>query len=495
MTVTYDFLRLSIQIAYYVLVSLVIVLILARKREPEAALAWILAVIFLPMIGIILFFLAGVRKIPTRLKRKLYHRNEFNKKFSEQDILINPIFDSFHTPDVVRSSGPEFIPTQRWSALNIIADKLSDSRKRWGNSIELLADGEKAFDAIFTAIEAAKDHVHIEKFIFRYDQLGKRLVDLLIKKIKQNVEVRVLVDAFGSVFAWTLLARLRQAGGHAAVFMQLLPLFKRFTPNFRNHRKIVICDGSVGFFGGLNIGDEYLGHRKRLLSDWCDVHLKVAGPAVLDLQRIFAEDWDFATGEFLSEERYFRDIPAIGSAPIQIVSSGPDDDLNAIRSIYFSAMTHADQSLLVASPYLVPDLAIREALISAALRGVKVSILTQGLPPDYWLPHLASTFFWEDYLTAGIRIFLYQGGMMHAKFIVADNAWASVGSANIDNRSLALDFELVGLLDRRDEVEVIANWFEDKIKQSIEVDLEKLKKRSIFRRIAERGALLFAPLL
>lgn len=484
-----DLLRISIDVVYYVLVATAVILILTRKREPEAALAWILAVIFLPIIGIIFFFTAGIRKIPLRLKRKLHHKDEFNKKLFEHDVTTNRISAT------MKSSDLESPQVQRWSALNTIADKLSDSRKRSGNAIELLADGEKAFDAIFASIEAAKDHIHIEEFIFRYDHLGKKLVELLIEKIKQGVEVRVLVDALGSFFAWTLLARLRQAGGRAAVFMRLFPLFKRFTPNFRNHRKIVICDGSIGFFGGLNIGDEYLGHKRLTLSDWCDVHLKIEGPAVLDLQKIFAEDWDFATGEFLSEERYFRDISEVGSAPIQIVSSGPDYDVSAIRSIYFSALAHADQSLLVASPYLVPDLAIREALISAALRGVKVTILTQGLPPDYWIPHFASAYFWEDYLMAGIKIFLYQKGMMHAKLIVADNIWASVGSANLDNRSLSLSFELIGLLDRKEEVVAITRWFEDKIKQSVEVDLEVLKDRSVFRRIAERGALLLAPLL
>lgn len=484
---TFDLLNSVIYVGYYAIIVGTILLVLMRKSEPEAALPWILSIVLLPVVGSVFFLLVGVKKIPRRLRKKVSHKSEFNEKFSQQDPgAIQPLLPSKTPLDPQRA---------RWTSIGCIAEKLADSQRRDGNTVQVFEYGEAAFDAIFAAIEAARDHVHIEKFIFRHDDLGKHLVDLLIKKIKDGVEVRVLIDAFGSLGAWTLVRRLRNAGGRAEVFMPLLPLYKRFTPNLRNHRKIVVCDGHTGFFGGLNIGDEYLGAPKYRSEHWCDAHIKVTGPVVLDLQKVFAEDWDFATGEFLSDDRYFRDIPSSGSASVQVVSSGPDSEVNAIRQIYFAAIGAARESLFLASPYVVPDLGMRDAIISAALRGIKVSLLTQGNPPDYWIPHLASSYFWEDYLSAGVRIFRYQPGMMHAKIIVVDDAWASVGSANLDNRSLSLNFELIGLFDRKEEVAAIVNWFTHKIALSTEVTLDAFSRRSVFRRIAERGTLLLAPLL
>jgi cardiolipin synthase len=276
--------------------------------------------------------------------------------------------------------------------------------------------------------------------------------------------------------------------------MPLLPLRNRFAPNLRNHRKLVVCDGSVGFLGGLNIGEEYLGRRSKR-RHWCDAHMKVEGPAVGDLQRVFIEDWDFATRVLLAEAEYAPDVGHPGDAPVQIISAGPDRETNPIYQIYFTAITLARQRLLIVSPYVVPTQGIRDAIVSAALRGIEVTILTQGPPPDYWIPYWAASYFWEGLLEAGVRIFHYRAGMMHAKVFIVDSAWASVGSANVDYRSLTTNFELIGVVDGSAEVAEIETRFRKELEQSDELSLEDFKQRSHWRQAAEVGAHLLGPLL
>ncbi|MEM7233344.1 MAG: phospholipase D-like domain-containing protein, partial [Planctomycetota bacterium] len=283
-------------------------------------------------------------------------------------------------------------------------------------------------------------------------------------------------------------------GGESAVFMPLLPLRKRFAPNLRNHRKLVVCDGSVGFFGGLNIGEEYLGRRSKR-PHWCDAHMKVEGPAVSDLQRVFIEDWDFATERLLSEREYAPNVEPAGDAALQVVSGGPDRETNPIYQIYFTAMSLARKRLLIVSPYVVPTQGIRDAILSAALRGVEVTILTQAPPPDHWVPYWAAAYLWEDFLEAGVRIFRYRSGMMHAKVILVDGAWASVGSANLDYRSLTTNFELIGVVDGEAEVAKIEERFRQELEESDELNLEEFCERSRWQRAAEVGAHLLGPLL
>lgn len=478
---TREFFVVLLEIGYVVLVVISVVLVLARKREPEASLGWILAIVFLPVIGISLFFLFGFRKIPKRLRRKVSHHFAFANR-------LTSTLGGERSPWDSREDLHQGLPR--------IVMKLGGSPVRHGNTVEMLESGSRAFHRIFEAIREAKHHVHIQTFIFRHDGLGEQFVDLLIRKVQEGVEVRLLVDAFGSVGAWRLLRKLNKAGGNSAVFLPLFPVGNRFAPNLRNHRKIVVCDGKVGFFGGLNIGEEYLGRRKRF-PHWCDAHLKISGPSVWDLQRVFVEDWDFATGELVLGEDYFPNMPEENGSAAQIVPAGPDQDkeMNAIHHLYFSAITLAKRRLWIATPYFVPDQAIRTALMSAALRGVEVILLTQGEPPDHWLPYWAAAYFAEEMLGTGARAFLYRKGMMHAKVMIVDEDWCCVGSANMDNRSLTLNFELVGLFDGREEIEKVSDWFRAELENSRELTLETFRRRPWHRRVAEVAAHLLAPLL
>lgn len=468
-------------LAYLLFTIAMVIVVLIRKREPSSALGWSLAIVLLPLLGSLLFLVFGVSELPRRLRRKVAHRKAF------EDLLATGA-------DAADPTDPDTLIAARWVAGRRMLDRLGEPPACPGNRVVLLEQGAAGFQAMRDAIEEARHHIHIEMYIFRYDALGKALLDLLVKKAEAGVEVRLLVDYVGTLQRWRVLRRLRKAGGEGAVFLPLLAFGKRFAPNLRNHRKILVVDGRVAYFGGLNVGEEYLGRKKRD-REWCDAHVELRGPAVADVQAMFAEDWDFATGKMLDGEAYFPRPKVEGDAPVRIISGGPDREVNPLREAYFYAMTRARERLYIASPYIVPDPSLRTALASAARSGVDVRLITQSAPPDNYLAELAGSFYFEEMLQAGIRIFRYTPGMMHAKLVLADGDVAAVGSANLDNRSLGLNFEMMGLLTGAAEVHAVEQRFAQMLERSREIDLETFRQRPWPRRAAESLARLLSPLL
>jgi cardiolipin synthase len=271
-------------------------------------------------------------------------------------------------------------------------------------------------------------------------------------------------------------------------------LFRRHTQvNLRNHRKILVVDGRIGFTGGLNIGDEYLGKVPRF-GYWRDAHMRVEGPAVSDLQRVFAEDWDFAAGELLKGPTYFPRQKGTGPLTVQVVQSGPDQELKTIREIYFAAILRARKRLWIASPYFVPDAGILDALVLAGHTGVDVRLL--GLKhPDKWLPFLAGRYYWTDMLVAGVKVYQYAKGMMHSKLMLVDGQWASIGTANLDNRSLHLNFEVNCLLYDAEAVAKLEAGFLRDLEDSDPIDAEAYPKRPLSCRLPENVCRLLSPIL
>jgi len=471
-----------IVLGYDLLVILTIVILVFRRRETASIFSWSLAILFMPGLGLILFYLFGLRRFPRRLKKKILHKTGFERRFPGRPSSFK---DSANDQEVKRDP---------WAGIHRVGEMLGASPVRYGNRIEMLTSGEETFNAIFSAIEAATHHVHVQKYIFRRDRLGLALMNLLIEKARQGVEVRLIVDAVGSFGIWRLLRALKNEGGQGAIFLPLLPFPKRMMPNLRNHRKIVVCDGKTGFMGGINVGEEYLGKSRTDLT-WLDAHLVIQGPAVLDLQRVFIEDWDLATSQLLSDAVYFPAHPDSGEHSLQILPSGPDQEVNAARQVFLAAINQSHEELLLASPYVVPDISLRDALINAGLRGVRVVLLTQRTPPDHWLPYWSSRYHWKSLLEAGVTIHSYQPGMMHAKILVADQAWASVGSANFDTRSLQLNFEVSGITRDPDLVKKIRESFLLNLRQSPAIDMTKFTSRPWKSRACEGFAHLFSPLL
>jgi cardiolipin synthase A/B len=306
--------------------------------------------------------------------------------------------------------------------------------------------------------------------------------------------VRLLVDSMGSYnLPSRLLRGLRREGGQVASF---LPIINPLRVNLRNHRKVLVVDGHTGFAGGLNIGDEYLGKNPKF-GYWRDTHFRLDGPAVGGLQHTFLEDWYFTTNEAVKGGVYFpaqvyRHTP--GTTLAQVVASGPDDDFKAIRETYVAAIIRARKRVWIASPYFVPDPGLRDALLLAARSGVDVRFL--GLyRPDKWLPFLAARYYWTDMLAAGVKVYQYARGMMHSKFVLVDGEWASVGSANTDNRSLYLNFELNCQFFDPAVVRELEDAYLRDLEVSVRLDPEVYATRPFIGRLAENACRLFSPVL
>lgn len=472
--------------AYFSAIGLSLITVLVRKREPASALGWSLAIVFLPVAGLGFFLVFGRDRIPRRLFKKILHRRAYPSRQEAAAAALAVERDR-------RTSPPS---REKWRQVEWMLVGLEQAPRRVGNRFELYEGGAEAFAAMEEAILAARHHVHIEFFIFRDDELGRRAAGVLCQKAREGVEVRVILDGVGSAGNRRLLRQLRRAGGEGVRFLPVR-LLGQATPNLRNHRKIVICDGRVAFFGGLNIGAEYLGRRRRLRGrDWYDLHARIDGPSVRDLQEVFLEDWDFAAGSSPAEsEAYFPVASIAGDAPAQVIAGGPDMEVNPIRQAFLAAFTRARRSIRIFTPYLVPDLAVRDALATAARTGVEVDVITQWPPADHALVQLCGEYYMEELLASGVRILGYPDGMMHAKAVVVDEEWAMLGTANLDHRSLHLNFELMAVLDGAAEVAAIQAAFLAARERCCPYTREGLAARSPARRVLSNLSRLFAPLM
>ncbi len=456
--------------------------VLKHKREPVAALAWILAIIFLPYVGAVAFLLFGQDHIERPLAQKKRQRRTFR--------ALRPF------PTRKTSTAPlKELPTD-WEAFRKLMKHLGGFPVTDGNSATFYYDGLSAYGAMHNAIESAQRQISLQTYILQPDRVGRNFIAHLSQKARGGVKVRLLYDAIGSrKLPARVLRPLVNAGGTAVPFMPVNILRRRIQINLRNHRKILVVDGRVGFVGGLNIGREYIGQDPRL-GAWRDTHMRIVGPAVESLHHAFAEDWHFATGEHIEIEK-LSPLPSDidFNHHLQIIAAGPDQRLNAIRKCYYAATVRARRRLWMSTPYFIPDESLIDSLRTAALTGVDVRLLTQGAPPDKWLPFLASRYYWDDMLASGVRIWQYGRGMFHAKVLIIDGILASVGTANLDIRSLRLDFEVNCLIYSRPLVSGLEKQFLKDLSFSREVTRERLQKRSGWVQAAENACRLLSPLL
>jgi cardiolipin synthase len=470
--------------------------VLMTKEEATSAVAWCLAILFLPLLGALLFCLFGYQHVRQPLARKRQHRERYQAQRQSA------------RQENENSLSALLVATQQESAAMAWQEALARLALRFdgwplttGNQVALYADGASAYQAMQQAIAQARHHVHLETFILQPDAAGQEFLSLLTQKARAGVEVRLLYDAMGSLrLRPRHVQALRDAGGKVSAFLPVNPLRRRFQVNLRNHRKILVVDGCVGFVGGLNIGEEYLGRVPRF-GFWRDAHVRLEGPAVHQLQGVFAEDWNFATGEYLdnADNRparmpYFPDCPPAGDVPVQIVHSGPDQDLKTIREIYLAAILRARQRVWIASPYFVPDAGLRDALRLAAYLGIDVRFL--GLfQPDKWIPYYAARYYWEEMLAAGVQIYQYTRGMMHAKVLIVDDCWASVGTANMDNRSLHLNFEVNSLFYSPRIAAALEAAFRRDLADSIRLRPTVYRQRPVASKLLENTCRLLSPIL
>jgi cardiolipin synthase len=464
-----------------VLVLVLIPWIILNKREPVSALAWCM-VVMIPLLGPLLFWVFGYQHVARPLRRKQ---------------LGDVAYDTKHPPrtsEATRGDKESNTAPATWNDFGRLALQMDAFPVSPSNEVELFHDTNRAFPALLKAIRDAKHHIHLEFFIIRSDAAGKELFELLTEKARANVEVRVLFDWMGTRGIHEDLCKpLEDAGGRLFAFLPL-SLFRTYLQvNLRNHRKICVIDGTTAFTGGMNIGDEYLG-RSAYFGAWRDSFLSVRGPAVAAFQRVFAEDWYFASQEALKDDFYFPDPERPGEAVVQFLSSGPDDDINPTREMFFAAVTHARRSILIASPYFVPDSGLLDALRLARRLGVDVQLLTIQ-KPDHFFSYYAGCYYWRDLLAMGAKVWCYNKGMMHSKILLVDGQWGYVGSANFDNRSLHLNFEAGCILHSPDLIEKLARQFEADLANATPFDEAALAARDMPTRLIENACRLLSPLL
>ncbi len=423
----------------YLAVILAVENILRTRREPRGMLAWTLSLTLMPFLGPILYMLIGPVPIQRKVRRRRKRRRVIEPSLAEQTAVLAERYDARGLDGFDEST----------RALMRLATEVSDATVTSDNSILVHHDAERAFLNLALGIEAAQHHVHLEYYIFADDETGRAMRDLLIKKAKQGVEVRLLLDAVG---CWRLrrqfVREMRNAGVEVAFFLPWGLTTRRLQLSCRNHRKLTIVDGRQVFSGSKNIADEYLG-RKKKYGPWRDTYLQMEGPCVTQFQEVFVEDWHFATDRKLTSDKYFPPPVRKGDQVVQVVRSGPDGRADVMHLMLNAAVSDADKSISIVTPYFVPDRAMMLALTAAAYRGLSVKLLLPS-KSDNWLVLWAGRTFYDDLLDAGVEIYEYDGGMVHSKVVVVDQRWSMVGSANMDVRSFQLNFELTSILYDKD---------------------------------------------
>ncbi|WP_242877574.1 cardiolipin synthase [Desulfosporosinus sp. BG] len=456
--------------------------IFLENRDPTKTIIWLLILGALPVMGALLYLLFGrvVRKHQLS-RHKQGGQEQFEEILKEQQVRLK-------AEDIDRAGTISMNKKLAQLLLNDAAAPLT-----LNNRFEVLTNGADTFKALFAALEGAKDHIHLEFFIFHYDAIGQDILNLLISKASQGVKVRVLVDGLANRSLTKRFGELRKVGVEAEGFYPVRFPFLSRRLNLRNHRKIVVVDGQVGFIGGLNVGDEYLSRNKRI-GFWRDTFLKLEGDSVNFLQNVFLNDWNGVTHQDINDLLYYPQPQYFGRQMTQIAATGPDSDWGSMLQIFFVALTSAEKTIYIETPYFIPDEGSVMALKTAALSGLDVRIILQGVP-DHKITYWASHSYVEELLELGVRIYRYQKGILHAKVLILDSKIGVVGSTNFDIRSFSLNFEISAFIYDCQFALRLEQDFHQDLADSKEILLEEYKKRPLANRVKESSARLFSPLL
>lgn len=481
-----------LQITIYVLIALYILTVISvainvilENRNPVRTLAWIIVLVTVPFIGFLFYLYFGVnyRKIKMFSMKGLGDMKWLQYMSEDQKQLIKKS-EFLHKRETVEVR----------KLMTLLLNNSKALLTRY-NKVEILNNGDETFPAIFEALRGAKRFIHLEYYIIEMGSLTTQLKELLIEKAKAGVEVRVIYDDVGS---WGMtrdfLRQLRNAGVQIYPFLPVR--FHQFAnkANYRNHRKIAVIDGEIGFVGGLNFADRYLDGVPKI-GIWRDTHLKVEGEAVTSLQVIFLIDWYFVRQELLLDKNeYLPYIQADGETLVQTVTSGPDSDWASIQQAYFTLINMAKRYVFISTPYFMPGETTLNSLKTAAMSGVDVRIM---LPhkSDSLLTYWCSRSFVEELLEAGVKVYWYQKGINHSKVIIVDGIVSSVGTANMDLRSFEQNFEVSFILYDRDVTKKLAGYFLKDLQSSTEVTIQRWKFRPKREKVYESVARLFAPVL
>jgi len=461
------------------IVRVVALFVVVHKRRPTTALAWLVVIYFQPWIGIFLYVLIGRQRLPwrrtrqyTQLVKRLEH---LKKQFDRHPHVTHP------------ELGPQC------KAAITLAERFGLMPILEGNSVTLISDTNEVIHQLTADIDKAKEHVHMLFYIFRNDDTGRRVANALKQAAGRGVKCRLLLDAVGS---WGTLRSishdLRRAGIEVYDDLPVGFLRRRASRiDLRNHRKIAVIDGITAYTGSQNIVNDNYGHKDLV---WCDLTARLNGPVVQELQTVFLEDWNFRTNQLLDEQEVFPTPELSGNVPAQVLPSGPNYPVENYQHLVVAVLYSARERVVITSPYFIPDEPFLQAMQVVAQMDVEVNLILP-VKTDHPLIDMAGQAYFEELLEAGVRIFAYDNGLLHAKTITIDDSIAFLGSSNFDIRSFSLNFEINLLLYGREATRGLRERQMEYLHNSHAIELSDWQKRGPFKRISQDVAKLFSPLL
>ena len=463
----------------------ILYMIFEERRDANELLVWIFILNIMPVVGFVLFLIMG---------RRMHPPNMVGVRKEEDDALTTY---SIKTMDTLKNSTKEVIKKHSDMVKSLVS--ITHAPFTDDNDIEFYTESKDFFDSLLRAIKEAQESIHIQFYIFKDDNIGKEILDVLKKKAKSGVEVRFLYDSVGSRgLKSDTLKSLKNSGIKVGEFFPSWFKVINLNINYRNHRKIVVIDNSIGFVGGYNVGDEYLGRNKRF-GNWRDTHIRIIGSSVKDLNLRFLTDWRYTTGENIKLEYVLKNNSNYvfeGDKGVQIVSSGPDlVDKDEIKLGYLKMFQKAQKYIYIQSPYLILDTSVMDTLKIASLSGVDVKIMIPG-KPDHPFVYWANLSYAGDLMKYGIKVYHYdKNSFLHSKAVVVDDEICSIGTANLDIRSFELNFEVNAFVYSKELSLKQRYAFDEDLKISEEVIYEDYKNRNIVVKVKESISRLFSPLL
>lgn len=452
-----------------------IIIIILDNRNPVKSLAWILVLVFLPIVGLILYYFFGrdTRRIRI-INKKTYGR-----------MLEKPMAEYLAQQET-------FLP-HNYSRLISLFRNNTQALPFDGNDVEIYTSGNQMLDSLMQQLEQATKHIHLQFYIFEDDSVGQQVKEMLMRKARQGVEVRVLYDDVG---CWHVSRKffqeMEEAGVQVHAFLEVR--FPRFASgmNYRNHRKVVVIDGEVGYIGGMNLADRYVNGVPWGI--WRDTHVKITGKAVHGLQTIFLLDWYFVSGTLLTDGRYFPSLDDCGDSLIQIVAGSPVGPWREIMQGLTMSIALAKNYFYIQTPYFMPTESVRMALTTAAVSGVDVRLMIPRRA-DSWLVNKASRSYLRDMLQAGVKVYFYEKGFLHSKLLVSDDMLSSIGSANIDFRSFEHNLEANAFIYDEATATKLRELFLADQRDCTQLSLKSWKKRPWYNKFSESVVRLLSPLL
>lgn len=473
------------EILYILGIIAVLLRIIYDTQSVTKTLAYLLIVVFLPFVGAFIYFSIGVNY----RKNKLYSKKIIQDKQQEETLLER--LDVYNKQSVAAAALPD-----KLTGLAHMIYTSDRSPLTIANDVKILLNGEEKFPEVLEAMRSAKHHIHLEYYIFEDDRTGQEIEKLLVQKHNEGVEVRFIYDDFGSAtIRHSLAERLRKHGVAAVPFYKIKLIHLANRLNYRNHRKIIVIDGHTAFIGGINISNAYDNRLQNGGLYWRDTHLKIVGQAAAMLQHIFIADWNYCARKTLVvNDLYFPQVSSVAKQTVQIVSSGPDSARPSIYYAIIKAIQSARREVLLTTPYFIPGETILDALKMAALSGVRVKLLVPG-KSDSFIVNAAAKSYYTLLLRAGVEIFLYQKGFVHAKTLVADQELAIVGTANMDYRSFDLNFEVNALVYNKETATELTKIFNNDLQNATQIDMNSWLKRPKHIQLSEKIARLISPML